>query len=354
MERLLLFATLLAIATAKVPYAPLSVDGASYPSGLDLDTIQAITYAQQNPNSTRSITFKPFEPAQNSPISAIKDTEWTWRVNVTDFPAPGAENEKVADPHVVSTTYDFSWPGGGNLTSQLNDPSAGLCLAFVDSPSDPPVNVTNAYTEDDTKSPSCAHALGKECALAILTKGRITGSPGSKNCKGPATSWFDLPECRSTLGYALTSYGIGNIATFGIGFENGTTTNNTYRQSGDGWAGTFSDIQSGSGSKAYYTAANRLHIVMLNPILPTGEGDGAFAQATELYCMRVNATQLPTKGPNGDGVPFTSEVVMGGAGNGDNGNNDGDKGNMGSVVNSGAGWALFVASFMSLSLIFIA
>lgn len=297
-------------------YEPMDIDGGSLPLDADAYTIELITNGQQHPNLTRGVQFNIFGTEDNAgSISVPKNVQWTWRVNVSDFSAPNAEGyDPARDPHVVTSTYDLNWPGGDNLTAALGIPNAGICVTFVDAPYDWPVNVTNAYTEDDTNSSSCVGALGQACVDAILSMGRAA-SLGRGQCLLPAESWFQLSQCQSTLGYASVSYRSSSIASRALGFLNSSAT--VARYDGEAWFGTLSGPQYGSGSGEYYTIANRLHIALVNPVLPTEEPingtPGGWSQDPQLLCMRVNATKLSTKDPNGDGVTWTSEAVLEGA-----------------------------------------
>ena len=87
----------------------------------------------------------------------------------------------------MSTTWDFSWPAdsGNNISSALSDLPGPLCIttlatANLGAGPDFPVNVTNAYTEDDTDNTSCVPVLGEECVRALLsTDGRAVMPPSS-------------------------------------------------------------------------------------------------------------------------------------------------------------------------------
>ncbi|KAI1399871.1 hypothetical protein F4819DRAFT_463742 [Hypoxylon fuscum] len=312
MKLLSLFIFPVLLKAEKYKYGLLEIPGGSIPPGLDAYTSQLITNAQQHPNVTRGIQFYPFGAEGSvSAIPAPKDVQWTWRVNVSDFSAPNADGwDPAKDPHVVTSTYDFTWPGGGNLSAALGVPNAGICVTVADSPLDWPVNVTNTYTEDDTDSNSCAGTLGQACVDAILDEERNSGHLLG-DCRLPPESWFALPQCQDTLGYASVSYGFAGIASRGLGFLNSSSNATRAREDGEAWFGTLSAPQYGSGSAEYYTVANRLHIAVINPILPTeGPVEGGFSQGPQLMCMRVNATKLPVGDPNGDGITWTSEAVL--------------------------------------------
>lgn len=267
-------------------------------------------------------------------------------VNISDSSAPNAPGvDESVDAHIVTTTHDFTWPGSGNVPTELDEPNSGLCLTVADSPNDWPVNVTNAYTEDDADNPSCAPVLGQPCVDAILSSSRRNGFVG---CNGPSTSWFHLPECQSTLGYTRgMSTPVGTpVGTFTqpYGFSNTSRNATDDQKHGKGFSPITlsSSPQDGSGSVEYYTILNRLHIMLFNPIIPSNgasESRGAtgYTQGPALLCMRVNTTQLPTGDTDGDGVTWTSEAVLE---------------SIGSSVNRSAVWVWSVVTFMSLTLAF--
>ncbi|KAI0172247.1 hypothetical protein GGR52DRAFT_591986 [Hypoxylon sp. FL1284] len=233
-----------------------------------------------------------------SAVPAPKDAQWAWRVNISEFSVPNVEGaEPAVDPHLVSTTYDFTWPGSGNLSAALGATrDVGVCVSFVEAPADWPVNVTNAYTEDDTSDTSCVGALGQACVDAILAEVLGPGS-SSQRCQVRGASWFNLPACDG-----------GGVASWGLGFSKydiATSAN------GASWFSRLSAPQNGSGSAAYYTAANRLHVVMANPVFAgDGADQGGSSFGPELLCMRVNATKLPTGDANGNNVTWTSQAVL--------------------------------------------
>ncbi|KAI0968083.1 hypothetical protein F4678DRAFT_474917 [Xylaria arbuscula] len=322
----LIFTFLLALVTASAEgLGPLIIDGTSIPDELDTESLEIITNAQQHPNVTRAAFFKPLELAKNSVgYPTLGDLEWAWRINVSDFVPSDAladltsyGSDETVDTHIVTTSYDFSWSSPENLTSELNSSIASFCLTVATSLTDLPANVTNAYTEQDTNSTSCVPALGQACVDAILATEKFEGDPVYGNCRAPSQLWSELPQCQNTLGYVYNvSHGF-TLLTGSRGFSNRTSQNATADfKNGGGWFGYISSPVNGSGSNEYYTAINRLHIAMINPLLAyDGDFDSGFSQDPQLLCMRVNATMLPTKDTNGDGVTWTSEAVLESAGN---------------------------------------
>ncbi|KAI1122994.1 hypothetical protein F5Y10DRAFT_252869 [Nemania abortiva] len=305
---------LLALAKAESQiYGPVDIDGASLPNDLNPSSLELVINAQQHPNATRGVVFKPFE----SGTASIADLEWTWRINVSDFAAPNAEPDPVSggfqttDTHIITTSYDFNWLGPQNSSTELSGTAARFCLTVADSLTDLPANITNAYTENDTNSVSCVSTLGQACVDAILSSSRFTGDPINGYCRGPSQIWSGIPACQTTFGYTRMVSRYFDLVTSSRGFSNETSGITNAFTNGGGWFGYFSSPQNGSGSNEYYTAVNRLHVVMVNPILaPQGDFERGYTQNPQLLCMRVNATKLATNDTNGDGVTWTSEAVL--------------------------------------------
>ncbi|KAI0538436.1 hypothetical protein GGR58DRAFT_468347 [Xylaria digitata] len=295
---------------------PFFIDGSSILDGLDAYSLNTTINAQQHPNATRGVTFKPFgfEEGTSGEIPAFRDIEWAWRINVSDFATPNSTTDgpgETRDTHVVTTTYDFNWPASDELSTKLNGSTARFCLTTADF-HDLPVNVTNAYTENGTNSTSCVSTLGQACVDAILKGGKFEGDPTSRYCQAPSQNWPGIPECQNTLGYTSKVARYFTLDTISRGFSNYTTQNVTKAFiNGGGWSGYFSAPQNSSGSNEYYTAMNRLHIVMINALQASSTGfESGYSQGAQLLCMRVNATKLPTNDTNGDGVTWTSEAVL--------------------------------------------
>jgi hypothetical protein len=203
----------------------------------------------------------------------------------------------------------------------LNQTDAGFCLSIVDW-TDAPVNLTNAYTEEDGNG-TCVPVLGQACVDTILSSGRnFRGS----SCHVPEEDWSKLPECQNTIGSMGTPReSIETLSLSGTLFNSSRNATGGFKD-GEGWFGTFTGPQNGSGSAAYYTAANLLQIAMFTAVFSL-QGDEVYVQGSELLCMRVNATQLPTRDPNGDGTTWISEAVME---------------NLGISLQPSAIWALFM------------
>ncbi|KAI1322374.1 hypothetical protein F5Y16DRAFT_42005 [Xylariaceae sp. FL0255] len=338
-------------------YGPVDVVGGSVPSNLDSTSTGYLKNAQNNPNSTRTVTFKPFASVEGlDNDSAAQDLEFSWRINISDFSAPNAASSDfnaVTDPHIISASYDFTWSGNSNLSSFFGGTTPSFCFGIFSTP-DMPVNVTNAYTSDDDSD--CTKALGSDCVKAILAKNTFSGDPDDGHgCI--SDEWSTIPECASTLGYVLQVVGEADVDEFGAGFND----TRIFSEAG-GWYAHISGAQNGSGSDDYYFQANRLHVALLNPVIQTSDdnGDDLIGQGPSLICMRVNSTALPTKYANGTDITLTSEAVVaassGNSGSGayDSGSGSGDSNpdNTGSSLQQAAGATAFVATFITLLMSF--
>ncbi|KAF2971357.1 hypothetical protein GQX73_g2179 [Xylaria multiplex] len=287
---LFILTCLLGVATAEsVVYGPKIISGSAFDGGLDAYSLGLVTNAQQHPNATRGVAFKPFELAATSNSnSALADLEWTWRINVTDFAAPNAIDYKgdseFVDPHIVSTSYDFNWSGAQNLSAELNGTDMRLCLTMTIY-DELPANVTGAYTEEDTGSTSCVSTLGPACVDAILADGRFTGN-GNETCYSRGRFWDTIPECESTFGYAIAESGSLTMVSFSL---------NDSLTSGDGWWGQFSATQNGSASPQYYTSRNLLYVVLVNPLLAVGGKCGGWVHPRSTAAMHARQHYGPRK-----------------------------------------------------------
>ncbi|KAK4209282.1 hypothetical protein QBC37DRAFT_294884 [Rhypophila decipiens] len=153
------------------------------------------------PNETRFIAFKPYPEDPE-----YKSTEWTWRVNITDIPAPdeetnyplGKPSARSPDTRALLVTYDLSWPGGGLLQDTVSNDAPGFCVTYPYTIGSMP-NVTNKWPEANTDSPDCAPVLGQACVDAIV-KMAAKPDPTRDSCE-VHRSWWTLPECESSFGY---------------------------------------------------------------------------------------------------------------------------------------------------------
>ena len=99
-------------------------------------------------------------------------------------PILGQDNpDAIPDQYIVVLSDGAD--SGNNISSALGDLPGPLCIttlatANLGAGPDFPVNVTNAYTEDDTDNTSCVPVLGEECVRALLsTDGRAVMPPSS-------------------------------------------------------------------------------------------------------------------------------------------------------------------------------
>ncbi|KAM7210660.1 hypothetical protein V8F06_013959 [Rhypophila decipiens] len=85
------------------------------------------------PNETQSITFKPFPDDPD-----LKNSEWTWRVNITDTPTPGQQinypfffsDNTPLEARGLVVTWDFVWPEGGVLSETLSQNAPTICASM--------------------------------------------------------------------------------------------------------------------------------------------------------------------------------------------------------------------------------
>ncbi|KAK8063040.1 hypothetical protein PG997_015137 [Apiospora hydei] len=246
--------------------------------------------AAANPNATRSVKFHPFPWFNGSNPEKYTDVEWEWRVNISDF-APPDRRRALIDPHVALSTYDFRWPGSGNLSDQVSGGPDAVCISTAVAYTWPG-NLTNRYAEGgDPNSADCGTVLGAACRDAILRNGTGYVTGNRRSCHGTGASWNTLPECADSFGYSheltrrLNPNKIPNVLTYDINRENGTQPNpewgnwtrvpgNTNPTSGAGFFAFNSAPRNATNETDYYEATNRLHVVMLNTMLPTGDGNG--------------------------------------------------------------------------------
>ncbi|KAI1169501.1 hypothetical protein F4777DRAFT_216162 [Nemania sp. FL0916] len=258
----------------------------------------------QNPNVSRSATFKPFQNAwQALPEgSVLRNAEWTWRVNVSQFYAPynGSGGTGPSDRQAfVSQTSDFSWTAKGNFSEALNNATGPFCVTQFTQEVDLPVNVTNALNTDDA---SCIPALGQACVNAILNRTPMPSE--ARGCNwGQDGPMFQLPECRSSLGRNRGRFG----SFFGTGLDLGNASNQI--NSGDAFWVNVSGPVLGNETWLYDTVANQIQLFLFSTVLPTTQ-PGVTVHGKELICMRANTTKLPDIDVNKDGVATVGEVVL--------------------------------------------
>ncbi|KAI1805973.1 hypothetical protein F4811DRAFT_513232 [Daldinia bambusicola] len=288
---------------------------------IDPEAREVLRKANQNPTITRSVSYKPFQNKWSTipADSVLRNAEWTWRINVSDVAAPHAESqppsprdEQIADPHVASTTYDFTWSTSGNMSSALGGAPGPLCLTRLGDWVDLPVNVTNKYTEDAAQSTSCAPVLGQACVDAILEDEK--GGASNSCSREQRRLWSEIPECRSSFGYSRAASRSFETLSAGVPVYDNRTTNDTsddvFWESGQAFYRNVSEPLSGSRSKTFLQNSNRLHVLLVGAMVPDPRNPKFAALERDLLCMRVNATTLPEVDPNGDGYSLTSEVVL--------------------------------------------
>ncbi|KAI1267347.1 hypothetical protein F5Y18DRAFT_335578 [Xylariaceae sp. FL1019] len=271
--------------------------GAPFPSYADDYTQALVKSANQHPNATRSIQFTPF-----STTTSDDDDAWTWRVNVTDFAAPNAQGivhdwdnyryipATFVDPHVVNTAYELIWSGGMSVSAALNGSKDPFCVsnALIIGM---PANVTNRYSEADTKSTDCTRALGAECVGAILDIKANALNDDDCFSGGDGDDWFGVPECASTLGYAYSQTPEHSTGTSSVNLN---SANSSLLKSTGLW-GAMSDAFNGSDHTTYERAVNQIQIMMIT------RHQKSDTPLSQLLCMRVNTTQLhPTDGNSDD------------------------------------------------------
>jgi hypothetical protein len=241
---------------------------------------------------------------------------------VTDF---YTEEEGSRQIHI---SYDFSWPGGGNLVSAAERLNGTYCATAMFSWGTAK-NITDRYTEENTMSTDCTPVLGEACVKAILTWSAKGDDGASQGCWDRL--WSQYPECADTFGIEEYSpYGTHRLIlqTYDLMSQ--------YTKSGE----PFHVITAGGGNDGsnndaslpglYESAINMLQVVLLRPPLwlpnetwyPT------------LNCMRVNSTKEVVDVGSGGGHGGGSEEAPGSSEG-----NKGDGNSAASRVSTGL-WAL--------------
>ncbi|RYP32498.1 hypothetical protein DL767_005187 [Monosporascus sp. MG133] len=307
----LLLVTFLGVGVHAAFYGPTFHWGPSLFNDIDPSAREVIQRANRDPTLTRSVPLRPFERYWGflAEDSVLRDAEWTWRINISSIEAPDADSDgdAIADPHITSVTYDFSWPAGGNISTALDGASGPLCLMTLQDTVDLPVAATNGYTEDDGDSTSCEPVLGRECVAALLAQ---VPTPRGTNCMLPTrTPWSEVPECRDSLG-AFHPFG-QSFMSWPLGSNVSDDSGGGRREwlSGQAFYGNVSGPLDGGDSRLYNYMANRVHMMLMSVELPARD-EGQTVGGPELLCMRVNATELPEVDTDGDGVAFTYETVL--------------------------------------------
>ncbi|OHW97876.1 hypothetical protein CSPAE12_03493 [Colletotrichum incanum] len=282
-----------ATAIEDVWLSPGSTLGTSPPPFFDNQTAEIFREATTAPNATRSMRFRPFEGSGASNPQLDED-EWTWRVNVTEFSlshlASNFSAVNISNPSFFTTTYDLTWPSGGNISAAMRGSNAPFCVTTFDYLF--PANVTDMYTEENTNSTDCEHILGEDCLNKLYYEGN---NLDGDQCVRPA--WNEIPECSGTLGAAVRASEAGRPFTFSLSTSdiNLDSDNNSLSdaqpiQSGEGvWAFESGVINGADATQGYLDATNRLQIFMFNTWIDIRNGR---VSKPNILCMRVNTTSL--------------------------------------------------------------
>ncbi|KAI0388652.1 hypothetical protein F5Y17DRAFT_463492 [Xylariaceae sp. FL0594] len=253
------------------------------PGALPFTSPATLIYQDQHPNTSRTATFRPFENAWGdlAENSVLRNAEWQWRVNVSQFYAP------VNDSSSVPKTYDFSWSTGGNLSEALDNATSPLCFTHIGYDADWPVNITNALS--DSSDASCVPALGQACVDTILSS---IGTP----------SWEH--GCNVLFPTFFTG--------FSIGFDPRKKTSQI--NSGDALFVNVTGPISTNETLHYDYFANQIQMLIVSVSLPSKNGGPNDPNATvlgkQVLCLRANDTKLPKVDVNKDGVALVGEVVL--------------------------------------------
>jgi hypothetical protein len=209
---------------------------------------------------------------------------------VSEFAVPHARLADKPDtiPHMVITTFDFNWPSGGNVSSQIND-TGPFCIATEYAYSGLAKNVTNAFGDDDADSTDCTPALGSACISAILQQEILVNG----TCKHPDTTWARLPACADSFGYSVDERKTSAILR-GVGdlnaASNATAVNRWQYKSGDLISfSTTSIFDPGAedGGRVFRNESRALQVIMVK----TNASDVG-QEAVSLLCMRVDTEDI--------------------------------------------------------------
>lgn len=210
---------------------------------------------------------------------------------MSDFAVPHARLADKPDviPHMVTTTYDFSWPSGGNMSSQLNDTSP-FCIATEHSYKGLARNVTNAFGESGVLNTDCTPALGAACVSAILEQDILVNG----TCKHPDTNWANLPACADSFGYSMderkTEVILRGVGDLNAG-SNATTVNKWQYKSGEQILFSTTSIYdpgAEDGGRVFRNESRALQVIMLKTNAP----DDVDPPAARLLCMRVSMEDI--------------------------------------------------------------
>ncbi|KAH6693943.1 hypothetical protein F5X68DRAFT_228347 [Plectosphaerella plurivora] len=249
--------------------------------------------ARTHPNLTRSVKFNPYDTVLESQWNNdIKFVEWEWRVNVSEFAVPNARLPDKPDtiPRMISTTYDISWPSGGNMSEQLKNDTVPFCVRAHYFDKGLSRNVTNAFTEEDADDTSCSSVLGTECVSAIMQQELMVNG----TCQHPDTPWSRLPACSDSFGFSVedrkaqaTMWGMADLN----GPRNGSDgTDWQYQSGGQIFSSTTSIFDPGAddAGRLFRNESRALQVIVLSTVPPSENKQ----EAVKLLCMRVDTADF--------------------------------------------------------------
>lgn len=206
---------------------------------------------------------------------------------MTEVSIPGAPlgHDTDAIPRLTATTHDFTWPGGGNISTQLED-DVPFCVktarfyswGFLR-------NVTNAFTEDDASSTSCVPAFGEAFVNAIL-------EDDCNATRGNPVDWDDLQACRGSVQSPGTRFTrvIHDHADLNKPLSNNVSLDKFKWEYVSGEQFMYSrtwvyDPEAEDAARAFQNESRALQVVLLQTEAQTGEGR---EKTSQLLCTRVD------------------------------------------------------------------
>ncbi|TLD29291.1 hypothetical protein PspLS_03493 [Pyricularia sp. CBS 133598] len=305
---MLIFVLLLAISAGAVgqttPEFPWALGGFYFN---DNETTPLYDYGRQHPNGTRSINFT-WSQWDSLP-------ELTFRMNATHFryPNPRRQREPIEDPHITAITFDFNWPGGGQMEDQFvgkkiyyNQQNltivnlTRMCQTFYTPNFDYVTNISTSYTEEDARSTDCRPFLGDECVNDWESE------PYSTMCSASGMSFNRGAVCRSVL---------GQDRTLGL-WSHELATNYS---SGGIVTGASTGAMNGTNMTSYDAVTNRVHILAINPVFKVRGLNGLnrtsnIAGRRQLLCIRIKTGQAQEDEAEGAGTSTILGREIGGGG----------------------------------------
>ncbi|EJT73852.1 hypothetical protein GGTG_07707 [Gaeumannomyces tritici R3-111a-1] len=269
-----------------------------------------------NPDASRSLAFKPFEwydGAGGRPSANLSQVEWTWTKSPSraNPPRQGFNRTAVSDPHVVVTSFDLSWPGGGDISAALDGggggdnsttamPPAGPLCATALTGNDMRPNASNLLGPDDMGVVHCASVIGTDCLQALMASSPRASSPSLlllllllTDALPPAPDGVGA-SCRQ----AEARGGQSDLQTIDLNPVNATERRRLRSGAAFLLAATaaFGGGAVAAGGGVYDDVATQLRVLVLDATraragLPGGPVRPANMQPAVL-CMRVNAAAL--------------------------------------------------------------